>query len=59
MLYARPVRTLIGGATVDAGNHQIEWDGKAADGSLVPGGSYFYRLVTPTGSIERQLRIVR
>jgi len=55
----RPVRTLLAGSEAAAGNHQIEWDGKAADGSLVPGGTYFYRLVTPEGAVEHQLRIVR
>lgn len=55
----RPVRTLISDANVSAGSHQIEWDGKAADGTLVPGGTYFYRLITPDGAVEQQLKIAR
>jgi len=41
----REIRTLIN-ETVEAGQHQVEWDGLSNDGSEVAGGIYFYRLVS-------------
>jgi len=55
----RTIRTLLSGTEASAGNHQIEWDGRSSDGSLVPAGTYFYRLITPTSATEQQLKIVR
>lgn len=39
----RIIRTLVHGA-VEAGSHQIVWDGAAEDGSLVASGVYFYQM---------------
>ncbi|MFW5972567.1 MAG: FlgD immunoglobulin-like domain containing protein, partial [Bacteroidota bacterium] len=39
----RHVRTLVDGE-MPAGQHVVTWDGRAADGSMVASGVYFYRL---------------
>ncbi len=39
----RKVRTLLH-STMDAGSHQLDWDGSDAAGRSVPAGVYYYRL---------------
>ena len=53
------VRTLIADASQAAGTHEINWDGRTAGGAQVAVGTYFYRLITPDASVERQIKIVR
>jgi hypothetical protein len=53
-LAGRRVRTVFSG-TLPAGTTQMQWDGRRADGSPVPGGIYFYRLVMPDRVITRRV----
>lgn len=53
------VRTLLASTEKRTGRHEIGWDGAAADGTPVANGTYFYRLVTPMGTTEQQLKLVR
>ncbi len=55
----RLVRTLLSNAERNAGRHELSWDGTSADGGAVPAGTYFYRLSTPMGTTERQLKVVQ
>jgi hypothetical protein len=54
----RRVRTLLDGP-LGAGAHATPWDGRDAAGRLVPRGLYFARLVTPAGTSERRVAVVR
>jgi hypothetical protein len=40
----RRVRTLVRSVALDAGRHEAEWDGRDADGRLLPAGVYLCRL---------------
>lgn len=53
-IVARPVR---GHHAV--GDHQIEWNGQADDGTLLPSGVYFARLVTAEGVRTLKMTLVR
>jgi hypothetical protein len=53
-LAGRRVRTVFSG-TLPTGTTQMQWDGRRADGSPVPGGIYFYRLVMPDRVITRRV----
>ncbi|MBS1914171.1 MAG: hypothetical protein JST22_19440 [Bacteroidetes bacterium] len=53
------VRTLLAKVDRPAGAGEIEWDGRSSDGTPVASGTYFYRLTTPAGVAERQIKIVR
>lgn len=46
-LLGRMVRVLVEGA-IDAGYHEVSWDGRAQNGAPLAGGLYFYRLETDT-----------
>ena len=50
--------TLVDG-TLDAGPHEVVWDGKDAVGRDVSSGVYLYRLVTPSRMITRRMTLVR
>jgi len=53
-LAGRRVRTVFSG-TLPMGTTQMQWDGRRGDGSPVPGGIYFYRLVMPDRVITRRV----
>ncbi len=55
----RLVRELAAGVEATAGTHEMAWDGTNADGTRVPAGTYFYRVTTPMGTAQKQLRVVR
>lgn len=48
------VRTLYTGVA-ESGRHNLFWDGTADDGSVVPGGMYFYTLFTPSTRFTRKM----
>jgi hypothetical protein len=54
----RLVRTLVD-RTMDAGHHQLTWDGTSASGVEVGAGLYFYRMVSGNFVETRKLVIVR
>ncbi len=55
----REVRILVD-AVEPAGRHEVHWDGRARDGSRVPPGIYFSRLVQGEGgALMRRLALVR
>jgi flagellar hook assembly protein FlgD len=43
----------LGGADLEAGYHQVVWDGKANDGVAVGSGVYFYQLVVTPANLQR------
>jgi hypothetical protein len=45
-LGGRLVRRLIGGAALEEGRHEVNWDGRDAAGRAAPAGTYLYRLAT-------------
>jgi hypothetical protein len=51
----RLVRRIVDG-TLAAGEYDVTWDGRAADGSRVPAGVYFARL--ESGGVERTRKVV-
>jgi len=53
------VRVLLSDEEQRAGNHEIIWDGTLSNGTQAPSGTYFYRLETPEGTMEKQIKIVR
>jgi hypothetical protein len=53
-LAGRRVRTVFSG-TLPMGTTQMRWDGRRSDGSPVPGGIYFYRLVMPDRVVTRRV----
>ncbi|MGD1049309.1 MAG: FlgD immunoglobulin-like domain containing protein, partial [Candidatus Krumholzibacteriaceae bacterium] len=54
----RLVTTLLN-ARVAVGRHTVEWNGKNANGSLVPSGIYFYRMQTAGYEATRKMILVR
>jgi len=54
----RVVRDLAGGSMA-AGRYSATWDGRAADGKLVPEGVYFCKLATPAGTRQQKLIVAR
>lgn len=54
----RPVRRLVG-ETLEAGEHQVWWDGRDAAGELVASGVYFYRLKAGRFTGAGRLALVR
>ncbi|MDZ4806002.1 MAG: FlgD immunoglobulin-like domain containing protein [Candidatus Eisenbacteria bacterium] len=54
----RRVRTLLD-RSLDAGSHEIVWDGRAEDGSEVVAGLYFYHYESGSLSETRKLVVVR
>ena len=54
----RRVRTLIS-ETLNAGEHQLSWDGKNDNGTQLSSGIYFFRLETETASVSRKLILIK
>jgi hypothetical protein len=54
----RLVRTLVQDA-LPAGTFEVQWDGRAAGGSQVASGVYFYRLETDRGQQVRNMVLLR
>jgi len=54
----RLVRTLLD-RVVEAGRHQITWDGRDQDGRSVAPGVYFYKLESEQRSASERLVIIR
>ncbi|OQX95107.1 hypothetical protein B6I21_07150 [candidate division KSB1 bacterium 4572_119] len=54
----RRVRTLIS-KTLNAGEHQLSWDGKNDYGTQLSSGIYFFRLETETASVSRKLILIK
>ncbi|HEY5134041.1 MAG TPA: T9SS type A sorting domain-containing protein, partial [Candidatus Krumholzibacteriaceae bacterium] len=46
-------------ARVEVGRHRVEWNGKNANGSLVPSGIYFYRMKTAGYEATKKMILVR
>jgi uncharacterized membrane protein len=57
-LAGRAVATLHDGPAA-AGATRMLWDGRAADGRLVPPGLYFLHLQAPTGVVSQRLMVTR
>jgi hypothetical protein len=54
----RTVRTVLDGATLEAGTHEAVWDGMDDAGARMGSGLYFLRITTREGSrVERVLRV--
>jgi hypothetical protein len=54
----RRVRTLSSGFR-EAGAHDVVWDGRNAEGNLVPAGVYFYALRSDAGELRRRAVLQR
>jgi hypothetical protein len=55
----RQVRTLVAGRVMEAGSHQLEWDGRADAGGRVEAGLYFCRIDVGTDSQTRRVVFAR
>jgi len=54
----RRVRTLTAGRDA-MGPQTVTWDGLDHSGNPLPAGGYWYRLVTPSGSVSKQLILIK
>jgi hypothetical protein len=54
----RLVRTLSIGRS-DLGARMVTFDGLDQQGNRLPAGSYWYRLITPAGSVSRNLILLK
>jgi flagellar hook assembly protein FlgD len=54
----RLVRTLSGGS-IQAGRHQVRWDGMDASGTEVPSGAYYCRFTAGTQEGLQKITIMR
>jgi flagellar hook assembly protein FlgD len=54
----RLVRTLVDGP-LEAGEHNIGWNGRDSRGALVESGVYFYKLHTGGHELARRMLLVR
>jgi hypothetical protein len=45
--------------TDSPGHLSIRWDGRESSGRILPSGIYFYRLITPEGTITRKMMLLR
>lgn len=52
------IRTVLD-QTIDAGRHQISWDGRDNDGKIVPSGLYFYRMKSDQYSSVRKMILLK
>lgn len=52
------IRTVLD-QTIDAGRHQISWDGRDIDGRIVPSGLYFYRMKSDQYSSVRKMILLK
>jgi endonuclease I len=55
----RLVRTLADGSVLEAGSHQVDWDGRDAGGAQLQAGLYFCRLVAGPARETRRMVIAR
>jgi hypothetical protein len=55
----RQVKTLVAGERVDAGAHQVAWDGRDENGRAVAGGVYFSRLDAGGWSATTRMVLLR
>jgi hypothetical protein len=55
----RRVATLVGGASLEPGEHVVAWDGRTDAGRAAAPGAYVYRLVAGRYSETRKLLLVR
>ncbi|MFH1277975.1 MAG: MXAN_6640 family putative metalloprotease [Candidatus Eisenbacteria bacterium] len=55
----RVVRTLLGGETMSAGAHTVQWDGRDDRGRSVGSGVYHYRLVADNLSETKRMILIR
>ncbi len=54
----RVVATLVD-RNLPAGSHSVEWRGEIAPGRRAPGGVYFYRLDSKSGSLSKRMILLR
>ncbi len=57
-LLGQEVRTLVS-ASMPAGYHDVNWDGKDRSGNLVPSGVYIYRIRTKEFSTANKMILVK
>lgn len=57
-LLGQNIRSLVD-ATLPAGSHRIEWDGRDNDGRAVSSGIYFYNLKTQTFSAKKKMLLLK
>lgn len=50
---------ILAGGPVEAGRHEVVWDGRADSGREVPSGTYYARLVAMGETITRKMTLVR
>jgi hypothetical protein len=56
----RIVRHLVpAGSSFPAGQHRLQWDGRAGGGERLSSGIYFIRALTEQGSVERKVTLLR
>jgi flagellar hook assembly protein FlgD len=58
-LRGRRVRNLLDGELVPAGDHDIDWDGRSADGRSAASGVYLVRVSTPAGAASTRVSLIR
>ncbi len=58
-LRGRLVRTLVNGQQMDAGRHEINWQGKDNTGRSVSGGVYFYRIHAGEYAMTKRMTLVK
>jgi hypothetical protein len=58
-IIGQKVKTLIDGKTYEEGTWEALWDGMNDAGTLVPSGTYFSRLITPSGVFTRKMLLLK
>lgn len=58
-LFGRRVRELLSGASLDAGVHELRWDGRLENGGPAPPALYVIRLDSPAGAIAHTVAKLR
>jgi flagellar hook assembly protein FlgD len=58
-LSGRLVRTLVAGQSLDAGYHEVRWDGADEQGRSAAAGIYIYRLEAANFTTSRKLILLR
>jgi len=53
------VRTLLEGAFLEAGRHDLQIDGRSDAGTRLASGIYFYRIEAPDGAATGQFAIMK
>jgi flagellar hook assembly protein FlgD len=53
------VRTLLQGAVMSAGIHQMEWNGKDDAGASVTSGVYLYRINAGTFQVTKKMMMLK